>query len=117
MGAGPPERQCSPLPRLWVCWSARWVVGSAMTLLVVAGVDPGSGCGGRGASRAMPVAALAEPTLLLAVFAISGRAGSSNLGAIVAATLDAPRTVMSVQSLLALVALAIAALAECARLP
>jgi formate hydrogenlyase subunit 4 len=85
--------------------------------LALAGLDPGSAFGGMGSSREMTIAALAEPTLLLAVFAISGRAGSSNLGAIVDATLDSPRTVLAVQSLLAVVALAIAALAECARLP
>ncbi len=85
--------------------------------LALAGLDPGTAFGGMGASREMTVAALAEPTLLLAVFAISGRAGSSNLGAIVVATLHAPRAVASVQGLLALVAFAIAALAECSRLP
>jgi formate hydrogenlyase subunit 4 len=85
--------------------------------LALAGLDPGTAFGGMGASREMTVAALAEPTLLLAVFAISGRAGSSNLGAIVDATLHAPTSVLSVQSLLALVALSIAALAECGRLP
>jgi len=85
--------------------------------LALAGLDPGTAFGGMGASREMTVAALAEPTLLLAVFAISGRAESSNLGSIVSATLDAPRTVLTVQSLLAIVALAIAALAECSRLP
>jgi formate hydrogenlyase subunit 4 len=85
--------------------------------LALAGLDPGTAFGGMGASREMTVAALAEPTLLLAVFAISGRADSSNLSAIVDATLHAPASVLSVQSLLALVALSIAALAECARLP
>ena len=85
--------------------------------LALAGLDPGTAFGGMGASREMTVAALAEPTLLLAVFAIAGRAQSSNLAAIVTATLHAPRSVVSAQSLLALVALAIAALAECARLP
>ena len=94
---------------------ALFMVGTVA--LALAGLDPGTAFGGMGASREMTVAALAEPTLLLAVFALAGRAGSSNLGAIVAATLHAPRSVVAVQSLLALVALAIAALAECARLP
>jgi formate hydrogenlyase subunit 4 len=85
--------------------------------LALSGLDPGTAFGGMGASREMTVAALAEPTLLLAVFAIAGRADSSNLGAIVDATLHTPASVLSVQSLLALVALSIAALAECARLP
>ena len=57
--------------------------------LALAGLDPGTAFGGMGASREMTVAALAEPTLLLAVFAIAGRAESSNLAAIVTATLHA----------------------------
>jgi formate hydrogenlyase subunit 4 len=85
--------------------------------LALAGLDPGTAFGGMGASREMTVAALAEPTLLLAVFAIAGRAQSSNLAAIVTATLHAPRSVVSAQSLLALVAVVIATLAECTRLP
>ncbi len=94
---------------------ALFLVGTVA--LALAGLDPGTAFGGMGSSREMTIAALAEPTLLLAVFALAGRAGSSNLGAIVAATLHEPRRVMSVQSLLALIALAIAALAECSRLP
>jgi formate hydrogenlyase subunit 4 len=86
-------------------------------ILALAGLDPGTAFGGMGASREMTVAALAEPTLLLAVFAIAGRAGSSSLDAIVTATLATPRSVLSAPSLLALVALTIATLAECARLP
>ncbi len=92
-----------------------FLVGTVV--LALGGLDPGTAFGGMGASREMTVAALAEPTLLLAVFAISGRAGSSNLASIVTATLHAPRTVVSLPSLLALVALAIAALAECGRMP
>jgi formate hydrogenlyase subunit 4 len=85
--------------------------------LALAGLDPGTAFGGMGASREMTVAALAEPTLLLAVFAVSSRAGSTSLSAIVGATLQTPRSILSAQSVLALVALAIAVLAECARLP
>jgi formate hydrogenlyase subunit 4 len=85
--------------------------------LALAGLDAGTAFGGMGASREMTVAALAEPTLLLATVAVSSRAASTNLPAIVAATLHTPRSVLSVQSLLALVAIAIASLAECARLP
>jgi formate hydrogenlyase subunit 4 len=85
--------------------------------LALAGLDPGTAFGGMGASREMTIAALAEPTLVLAIFALSIRAGSSNLGAIVAATLDHPRSVVSVAYLLSLAAFGIATLAETARLP
>jgi len=85
--------------------------------LALGGLDPGTAFGGMGASREMTVAALAEPTVLLAVFALSVPAGSSNLSAIVAATLAHPARVATLQSLLAFGALAVVTLAECGRLP
>src|SRR5207249_4582287 len=48
--------------------------------LALAGLDPGSAFGGMGASREMTVAALAEPTIALAIFALALSAGSTNLG-------------------------------------
>ena len=56
--------------------------------LALAGLDAGTAFGGMGSSRAMTIAAMAEPTVLLAIFALSVSTGSSNLGAIVAATLS-----------------------------
>jgi formate hydrogenlyase subunit 4 len=85
--------------------------------LALAGLDSGSAFGGMGASRAMTIAALAEPTILLAIFALSVSAGSSNLGAIVSATLTHPGRVGSPASVLAFAALAIVTLAETGRLP
>jgi len=85
--------------------------------LALAGLDPGTAFGGMGASREMTIAALAEPALLVATFALAVPAHSTSLTAIVAETLDTPELIFSVPSLLALGALAIAALAETARLP
>ncbi len=85
--------------------------------LALAGLDPGTAFGGMGSSRAMTVAALAEPTILLAIFALSVTAGSSNLAAIVASTLDHPGGVASPGSVLAFAALAVVTLAETGRLP
>jgi formate hydrogenlyase subunit 4 len=85
--------------------------------LALAGLDTGTAFGGMGASREMTIAALVEPTLLLAVFALSTRVGSTNLGAIVAAGATAPARVFTPASLLAAAALAIATLAETARIP
>ncbi|HUF92043.1 MAG TPA: NADH-quinone oxidoreductase subunit H, partial [Candidatus Limnocylindria bacterium] len=51
--------------------------------LSLAGLDPGSPFGGMGASREMTIAALAEPTIALAIFALALSAGSTNLGQIV----------------------------------
>lgn len=85
--------------------------------LALAALDTGTAFGGMGASREMTVLALVEPTILLAVFALSARVGSTNLGAIVTATLHDPVRVVSPASLLAAVALVIVTIAETGRLP
>ena len=90
-------------------------LGSAA--LALAGLDTGTAFGGMGASRAMTILALVEPTLLVAIFALSVRVGSTNLGAITSSTLHDPGSVISPVSLLALVALAVAIIAETGRLP
>ncbi|GAA4711436.1 respiratory chain complex I subunit 1 family protein [Phytohabitans rumicis] len=85
--------------------------------LALAGLDTGTAFGGMGASREMTIAALVEPTLLLSVFALSTRVGSTDLGAIVAAGATDPASVFTPASALAAAALAIATLAEAGRLP
>ena len=85
--------------------------------LALAGLDPGSPFGGMGASREMTVAALAEPSLALAILALALSAGSTNLGQIVARTLAAPAAVITPGHLLAFGALFIVMLAETGRLP
>lgn len=85
--------------------------------LALAGIDTGTAFGGMGASREITIAALVEPTILLAVFALSIPAGSANLGAIVANSMDNPGQVVSLTGALAFVALAIVIIAETGRLP
>jgi formate hydrogenlyase subunit 4 len=85
--------------------------------LSLAGLDPGSPFGGMGASREMTVAALAEPTVALAIFALALGAGSTNLGQIVARTMTDPGAALSPGHLLAFGALFIVTLAETGRLP
>ncbi len=85
--------------------------------LALAGLDTGTAFGGMGASREMTVLALAEPTILLAIFALSVRVGSSRLTDIVGGTLAAPAQVLSPASLLAAVAFAVVIIAEAGRLP
>ena len=85
--------------------------------LSLAGLDPGSPFGGMGASREMTVAALAEPTVALAIFALALGAGSTNLGQIVARTMTQPGSALSPGHLLAFGALFIVTLAETGRLP
>src|SRR5207249_8881467 len=60
---------------------------------------------------------LVEPTILLAVFALSIPAGSANLGALVKNTIDHPGQVASLAGVLAFVALVIVIIAETGRLP
>ena len=85
--------------------------------LALAALDTGTAFGGMGASREMTILALVEPTLLVSVFALSVRAGSTNLAAIVTATLHDPGRVISPASLLAAVALGVVTIAETGRMP
>lgn len=85
--------------------------------LTLAGLDTGTAFGGMGASREVTIAALVEPTVLLAVFALSIPVGSSNLADIVTARVSDPASVASPGSLLALTALVIMTVAETGRLP
>jgi formate hydrogenlyase subunit 4 len=86
-------------------------------VLALAGLDTGTAFGGMGASREMTILALVEPTLLVAIFALSVRVGSTNLAAIVSATVHDPGRVISPASLLAAVALIVVIIAETGRLP
>jgi formate hydrogenlyase subunit 4 len=86
-------------------------------VLALAALDTGTAFGGMGASREVTVLALVEPTILMAVFALSVRVGSTNLAAIVQSTLRDPARVVSPASLLAAVALAVVVIAETGRLP
>ncbi|TFD63461.1 respiratory chain complex I subunit 1 family protein [Cryobacterium ruanii] len=98
-----------------------FVIVSVMLIGVVAlalvGLDGGTAFGGMGSSRHMTVAALVEPTLLLSVYALSIPAGTSTISAIVETRLLSPEVIISPVSVLALVALSIAIMAETARLP
>ena len=85
--------------------------------LALAGLDTGTAFGGMGASREMAIMALVEPTVLVSVFALSVRAGSTSLAAIVTATLHDPSRVLSPASLLAAIALGVVTVAETGRLP
>jgi formate hydrogenlyase subunit 4 len=92
-----------------------FLVGSFF--LALAGLDSGSAFGGMGASREVAVAALAEPTVILAVFALALRADTTNLGGIVARLSGEPSLAASPGHLLAFAAFFIVMLAETGRLP
>lgn len=91
------------------------LLGSVAIALL--GLDAGSAFGGMGSSRHMMVAALVEPTVLVAVYALSIPVGASTLSTIMQARIDEPGTIISPASALALVALAVVVIAETGRLP
>jgi formate hydrogenlyase subunit 4 len=85
--------------------------------LALAGLDAGSAFGGMGSSREVAVAALAEPTVILAVFALSLRANTTNLGGVVERVSGDPLLAANPAHLLAFAAFFIVMLAETGRLP
>ncbi len=85
--------------------------------LALAGLDAGSAFGGMGSSREVAVAALAEPTIMIAILALALRAETTNLGAIVERFAVDPLLAANPGHLLAFGALFIVMLAETGRLP
>lgn len=102
-------------------WSADLIaitalLGSARFFLALAGMDVGTGFGGLGSSREMMFATLAEPALIMIVFALALIAGSTQLST-VAGFMLSPLVGLRVSLALALIALVIVAVAENARIP
>jgi formate hydrogenlyase subunit 4 len=85
--------------------------------LALAGLDAGSAFGGMGSSRGMMVAALAEPTVILAIFSLALHAGTTNLGGIIERLRAEQLLILNPGHLLAAVAFFIVLLAETGRLP
>ncbi|MBI1759129.1 MAG: NADH-quinone oxidoreductase subunit H [Actinobacteria bacterium] len=107
----------SPLDALADLFAVVGLLALGTVTLALAALDTGTAFGGMGASREITVLALVEPTILVAGFALSARVGSTNLAAIVTATLHDPLRVASPASLLAAAALLIVVIAETGRLP
>lgn len=84
--------------------------------LAIAALDTGSPFGGMGASRDMTIAALAEPALMLGLFACALAGGSLNLGVLVRNLLH-QGPAYHPSDLLALVGLFIIVVAETGRIP
>jgi formate hydrogenlyase subunit 4 len=85
--------------------------------LALAGLDAGSSFGGMGASRSMTIAALAEPTVMIAIFAIALRTGTTGLHEMIHRSVSDPLLLLNPGHLLAFSSLFIVALAETGRLP
>jgi formate hydrogenlyase subunit 4 len=89
----------------------------ATFFLALAALDAGSAFGGMGSSRGVAVAALAEPTVILAVLALSLHANTTNLGGVVERLASDPFLAINPAHLLAFAAFFIVMLAESGRLP
>jgi formate hydrogenlyase subunit 4 len=85
--------------------------------LALAGLDPASAFGGMGSSREMTIAAVAEPAMMLAIFTVAIRAGSTDLSQIVQATQTPSWSLLNPTHVLALAAMFIVLLAETGRIP
>ncbi len=85
--------------------------------LALAGLDTGSAFGGMGSSRGVAVAALAEPTIMLAVFALAIRTGTINLGGVAERIGSDPVLAAHPGHILAFFAFFIVMVAENGRLP
>jgi formate hydrogenlyase subunit 4 len=85
--------------------------------LALAGLDAGSAFGGMGSSREVAVAALAEPTVIVAIFALALRADTIDLGAVVERLGREPSLAINPAHVLAFAAFFIVMLAETGRLP
>lgn len=107
----------SPLDRSGDLFAVVGILLLGSVALALAGLDTGTAFGGMGASREVTVAALVEPSILMAVFALSIPVHSSNLAAIVGATATHPGRVATPASALAFAALVIVVIAETGRLP
>ncbi|MBS0246235.1 MAG: NADH-quinone oxidoreductase subunit H [Proteobacteria bacterium] len=92
------------------------LLGSARFFLALAGMDTGTGFGGIGASREMMIASLAEPAMMMIVFAVALIAGSTQLSTM-AAFMNSPEVGLRVSLGLGLLALIVVAIAENARIP
>ncbi|MEO3854324.1 NADH-quinone oxidoreductase subunit H [Acrocarpospora sp. B8E8] len=107
----------SPLDEVADLFAVVALLALGSVALALGALDTSTAFGGMGASREMIVLALVEPTILLSVFALSVRVGTTNLGTIVTSVVADPLAVISPASLLAAAALAIVTIAETGRIP
>lgn len=92
------------------------LLASARFFTALAGLDVGTSFGGIGSSRDMMIASLAEPAMLMLVFAISLLVGTTSLSSIAVHILT-EEIGLRVSLGLALVGLVIVAIAETGRIP
>jgi formate hydrogenlyase subunit 4 len=116
-GIIPLDTAASPLDRTADLFAVVGLLLVGTVALVLAGLDTGTAFGGMGASRGITITALVEPTILVAVFALSLPVHSSNLAAIVSAAASHPAHSATPGAALAAAALVVVVVAETGRLP
>jgi formate hydrogenlyase subunit 4 len=94
-----------------------YVLGLGRFFLALGGLDTGSSFGGLGSSREMTIAALAEPTLMLAVFTVAIGAGSTTLAEMAKAAISQQWHFLAPPQMLAFAALFLVLIAETGRIP
>ena len=94
-----------------------YLLGLGRFFLALAGLDTGSSFGGLGSSREMTISALAEPTLMLAVFTVAIGAGSTSLAEMARAAIGQQWRFLAPSQMLAFAALFIVLIAETGRIP
>jgi formate hydrogenlyase subunit 4 len=94
-----------------------YLLGLGRFFLALGGLDTGSSFGGLGSSREMTIAALAEPTLMLAVFTVAIGAGSTTLAEMAKAAIGQQWHFLAPSQMLAFAALFLVLIAETGRIP
>jgi formate hydrogenlyase subunit 4 len=94
-----------------------YLLGLGRFFLALAGLDTGSSFGGLGSSREMTISALAEPTLMLAVFTVAIGAGSTTLAEMAKAAIGQQWRFLEPSQILACAALLLVVIAETGRIP
>ena len=94
-----------------------YLLGLGRFFLALGGLDTGSSFGGLGSSREMTISALAEPTMMLAVFTVAIGAGSTSLTEMVSAAIGQQWRFLAPSQVLAFAALFLVLIAETGRIP
>ena len=85
--------------------------------LALGGLDAGSSFGGLGSSREMTISAIAEPTMMLAIFTVALAASSTNLSEMAKVAVSQSWKFLAPSQMLAFAALFIVLIAETGRIP
>ncbi len=94
-----------------------YLLGLGRFFQALGGLDTGSSFGGLGSSREVTISALAEPTLMLAVFTVALGAGSTSLTEMVHAAIGQQWRFLAPSQVLAFAALFLVLIAETGRIP